>query len=488
MVASIASGTTAGYYLSRTAYYLDGPEPAGSWLAGQNFGITAGQPLDADLFERLHAATDANGRSLLSNGGNRLEQIGGYDVTFSSPKSMSLLWALADGELRRSLEAVQRQAVVTAIALLDANAAYGRRGKDGLQLEKVALSVAGFQHGEARPALHDDGETFADFALHTHAVVLNLAARADGSTGRLDGRPLFAWKMAAGAQYHRALAQGLRQLGFAIEVTGKNGIFEVAGVDTALCAYFSARRKEIVDELEELGLETGDAPALAAAKALTTRRGKQDLDGVDRHVFWREKCQELGFSPEQVIAQAREQSQRQVQNHLDQPDRIDAVLAQLTERDSTFERRELVAAIAAALIELPDERTLDTELARLEAERHVIPLAHDGWGHAIYSTPEVIALERALFSAAQRLGALAIDAPHTDSVGVLLAGSGLNPEQAAAARIACSPVALTIIEGGPGVGKTTLLAPVTQAWQDQGWRVIGAASAWKIASQLSTAE
>lgn len=77
--------------------------------------------------------------------------------------------ALADDELRHQLEAVQRQAVDSAIGLLEANAAYCRRGKEGQHLEKVALSVAGFQHGEARPTLHSDGETFADFALHTHA-------------------------------------------------------------------------------------------------------------------------------------------------------------------------------------------------------------------------------------------------------------------------------------------------------------------------------
>src|SRR5690606_2633115 len=216
--ASIAAGTTAGYYLSRSAYYIEGSEPQGVWLTGSHFGIGRGQPVTAALFERLHAAADEDGRSLLTNSGNRAEEVGGYDVTFSAPKSVGFLWGVGDEQLRRDLADLQREAATEGIALLNANAAYCRRGKGGQLLEKVSLSVAGFQHGEARPSEHTDGDVFADFGLHTHAVVLNLARRADGTAGRLDGRQLFAWKMAAGARYHQCLAEGLRRLGFGVEI------------------------------------------------------------------------------------------------------------------------------------------------------------------------------------------------------------------------------------------------------------------------------
>lgn len=491
MVASIAAGTTAQYYLSRTEYYLDDREPQGIWVAGTDFGITAGQVVQADLFERLHGALDENGRSLLTNDGNRVEQVGGYDITFSSPKSMSLLWGIADGELREQLEAVQLSAVQTAIRMLDENAAYCRRGHGGQHLERVSLSVAAFQHGEARPALHSDGQTFADCALHTHAICLSLATRADGSVGRIDGRVLFAWKMAAGALYHRALAQGLRELGFGIEVTGTNGIFEVAGVDPELCAYFSARRQEITDELAELGITTADAPALAAAKALTTRQSKRQIEGIERHEFWRDKCRELGHAPEQIVERARTwklDRSIDLDRTLDEAEPastlLNDVLAQLTERASTFERRHLVAAVAAALVEDDGTYSLADALARLEQEDRVVTLAEDAWGHAIYSTPEVIALEQGLFARAEHIAAIAVDPPPVNRVEQLLGSFGLNPEQAAAARSACAARALSIIEGGPGVGKTTLLAPVAQVWQDHGWRVIGASTAWKIANQL----
>lgn len=485
MVASIAAGTTVQYYLSRSDYYLGGDEPQGVWVAAAGFGAELRQAVDGELFASLHAGLDRAGLPLLTNDGNRIEQVGGYDLTFSAPKSVSVLWGIGDAQLRAELEHLQLEAVGAAIEVLGENAAFCRRGKGGQQLEKVALTVAAFQHGEARPAPHSDGKTFADCALHTHAVVLNIATRSDGSVGRLDGRPLFNWGMAAGAVYHEALAKGLRRLGFRVDVTGKNGTFEIAGVAPELCRYFSARRNEIAAELAELGLETADAPALAAAKALTTRRSKPSLQQQDRHDVWRERATSFGYSPSLVVQKARalgkEQLPREpVPSALIQED----VLAQLTGTASTFERRQLVAALAARLAAEAGAISLEDQLASLDATDELVELDRDRWGHAVYSTRQIIALERGLHERASRLTMETVRSPSPERVDALVEAAQLNPEQAAAAKMACGSKALALIEGGPGVGKTTLLSPVAAAWQESGWRVIGASTAWKIANQL----
>ncbi|MFL1873612.1 MobF family relaxase, partial [Hansschlegelia beijingensis] len=266
VVATVAAGTTAQYYLAQIEYYLGGREPAGRWLtAGRGLGVVADAPVDRESFERLHDARALDGSSLLSNTGGRIERVGGYDVTFSAPKSVSLIWALGDLPLRQVVEKAQEQAVKAATELLDRNAAFCRRGKGGRIHETVRLTVASFRHGEARPCEHVDGAIFADPVLHHHCCVLAVAQRADGSFGALDGRALFAWKMAAGAVYHAELARGLQGLGFAVETAGSNGLFEVAGVDEGLRGYFSARRAAIENDVAALGVErTADAPALAA--------------------------------------------------------------------------------------------------------------------------------------------------------------------------------------------------------------------------------
>ncbi|MBB3937396.1 MobF family relaxase [Aureimonas phyllosphaerae] len=489
MVATISAGTSARYYTAQIEYYLGGREPDGQWLlAGRELGVIAGSLVESASFERLHAALDEDGRPLVRNDGGRTEAVGGYDVTFSPPKSLQVLWGLADAGWRAKLDAVDAAAVQQAMALLDRDAAFCRRGRGGAVLEKVRLTAAAFQHGEARPAAHADGTVFADPALHTHVVILNLAQRADGSFGRLDGRTLFNLKMCCGAVYHQALAAGLMKLGLGVEVTGKNGIFEVVGVDPELCTYFSARRREIENELSPIGLATADAPALAAAKARTTRRAKIIDAAEDRHAFWRVRAAALGFEPEHVVAQARGVGRdRALLRDEVGPDNKRVALAALEEliqRDSLFEHRHLVAALAAAHVGSNAFVSIDAELAALHNDGAVIELDRDRWGHPIYSTPEIVQLEQALFVQATRLGQAKVAAPASHHVARLLAAAGLNAEQEAAARLACGSEAIVTVEGAPGVGKSTLLRPVARAWQDAGWRVIGASTAWKIAHQL----
>jgi conjugative relaxase-like TrwC/TraI family protein len=112
---------------------------------------------------------------------------------------VSLAWAFADDDLRRNLEAAQERAVRATLSTIEREAIFARRGKDGARIEKVALTAALFQHGESRPPEHADGRVFGDPNLHTHAVVLNMATRADGTVGALHSTVLRDWKMAAGA-------------------------------------------------------------------------------------------------------------------------------------------------------------------------------------------------------------------------------------------------------------------------------------------------
>ncbi|MBA9061529.1 conjugative relaxase-like TrwC/TraI family protein [Methylobacterium fujisawaense] len=503
MVATISAGTSARYYLAQVEYYLGGREPEGRWLLTEPaLGVIAGTPVARTAFENLHAGRHADGRALLQGGHMKTTdggaRTGGYDITFSAPKSVSVLAALGDDALRDAIEAAQEQAVAEAMRFLDCEAAFCRRGKAGAIREPVRLTVALFRHGEARPAEHVDGTTFADPATHHHAVVVNASLRSDGSFGALDGKAFFTMKMAAGARYHLELASRLQTLGLAIEATGGNGLFEVAGVDPGLCAYFSARRHEIADELAAAGIaHSADAPALAAAKARATRGVKREDEfeahGGDRRAAWRARAAARGFDPAALTAGALQAGrERAPARKLDRVEaliraRVDAVPRALTETQSLVEHRHLVAGVAAALVETGVKAArADAELARLVAEGAVVALRRDRrWPHPIYSTPEVIALERDLRRMARALAGVSLAGiPDPSRVADLVRQDGLNPEQAEAARLATGPAALCIAEGSPGSGKSTLLRPVSSAWTESGWRVIGAATAWKVAHAL----
>ena len=96
MVATVAAGTSAEYYIASSDYYVGGSEPAGRWVAvGVDVGVNVGSVVEREPFERLHAALDSEGRFMLSNKSGK-KRVGGYDITFSAPKTCSILWALAD--------------------------------------------------------------------------------------------------------------------------------------------------------------------------------------------------------------------------------------------------------------------------------------------------------------------------------------------------------------------------------------------------------
>ena len=487
MVATIAAGTTAGYYLRQAEYYLGGAEPAGRWISRTgNFGVTNGEEVSRAQFERLHAGLDDDGQILLSNTGDVKKQVPGYDLTLSAPKSVSIIYALAEPAFRKRIEAAQQHAVEATIRLLDGHAAFGRRGKKGLQLERVSLTAASFQHGEGRPVEHENGKTFADPGIHTHNVILNAAVRADGTIGALDGRFLFNWKMAAGAVYHAALASEMQALGFLIaDEIGKNGTFEVAGVPLEMREYFSARRREIEEAILKEGVTTTAAPALAAAIALSSRSSKTTAPSVDRFELWRNEAAKFGIEPERFVASLRRDGQVLDPAERDRliAERMAALPRQLTENESVFEKRQLYAAVASGLVGTgAGAERIEAEVAAIVANRAIVELGRDDLDQPLYSTPEMIRIERELVTLTQRLSRRKHSAPDPKRVAAHCREHGLSAEQTAAALAATDQRSIAIAEGAPGSGKSLMLKSIVAGYA--GMRVIGCATAWRIANQL----
>ena len=59
-------------------------------------------------------------------------------MTFSAPKSVSVLWALSDGHDRRAVEQAHQSAVLAATGHLERTAAWARRGRGGAIREPTA--------------------------------------------------------------------------------------------------------------------------------------------------------------------------------------------------------------------------------------------------------------------------------------------------------------------------------------------------------------
>jgi conjugative relaxase-like TrwC/TraI family protein len=203
--ASISAGKGGGYarYLEgktiepeRGDYYLS-PEgqptqAPGRWLATPDTlallgieGATVEGPEFIALMEGRHPRTGGWLRPEGAGGGRG----GGIDLTFSAPKSVSMVWALGDEQERREIEAAHAAAVTEATGHLMEMVPTVRRRCDGQVVEEhaVDLVAAEYRHTIARGVMKGDAP---DPQLHSHVVVTS-AIRDDGRLVAVASRPVF---------------------------------------------------------------------------------------------------------------------------------------------------------------------------------------------------------------------------------------------------------------------------------------------------------
>ncbi len=288
-VAKIAPGQER-YYLDQVArgiedYYSGLGEAPGRWTgdAVAHLGLSGevgGRALEAILDGR----DPSTGMRLTQT---RKDRVPGFDLTFSAPKSVSVLWGLGDPDTAREVRAADDAAVDAALGWLQREGCRSRRGVDGHEVVAVdGFVAAAFAHRSSRAG---------DPQLHTHVLVANLADCEDGKWRALDGKALLWQSRTAGHLYKAHLRHELtRRLGVDWGPVHK-GAAEIVGVPPELCELFSTRRREIEDELAARGLHS---PQAARTAALDTRRAKDHSVGADElRAQWRERARRLRPRP-----------------------------------------------------------------------------------------------------------------------------------------------------------------------------------------------
>ena len=406
MVCTVAPGSSADYViLEQAEYHLGGREPTGRWYApGADLGLADGQEIDNAVFRQVHEGVDPRTGEQIGKPNAAGERVAGYDAQFAAPKSVSILWALADDATRAKIEACQERAVRAALDFCQQAGAQIRTGHNGVTIEKVRIFGATFQHGESRPTERADGLHRSDPQLHTHTIIMNLGQGADGKWRALDGRPLMALQKAMGAQYHAELARLLEtELGTKIERKNldearHNGEFELAGIDPGLIEQFSTRRSTIAAETERHGVTTREAAELAGEITLATRQGKSDETREEQLARWAEEAAEAGHTWQSIQSAALGQ-------HIDQAaqqeranayeESVAQAIDRLTETESVFSQADLYAALAQAGagrgVGAADVIAIERDLI---ASGQLVALAKDETGKAIHSTRDLITVEQ----------------------------------------------------------------------------------------------
>jgi conjugative relaxase-like TrwC/TraI family protein len=296
---------------------------------------------------------------------------GGIDLTFSAPKSVSVVWALGDEAQRRDMEDAHAAAVKEAMAHLTETVPTVRRRYDGQVVEERAadLLAAEYRHTTARGVMEGDAP---DPQLHSH-VVITSAIREDGRLVAVASRPIFRAARELGAYYRSALAHELTQRGYAIERgTGKQGrYFEVAGVPRGLLDAFSARSREVARAAERFRAKWGRAPERGELRALKleNRKAKVPVTQRDLQRVWNETAARFDYTTGREQA-ANMREANAVPEHVLE----DRVEERLTERAATFELGDLRAVLLEQSVgELAPTEALALS-KRMIAERRILPL------------------------------------------------------------------------------------------------------------------
>lgn len=180
--------------------------------------------------------------------------VAGYDYTFSVPKSVSALWAVADDVTQTRIVAAHHAAVADIVELMEREVAATRTGANGpdgavAQVEVDGLIATAYDHYDSRAG---------DPQLHTHVVISNKVRTVyDGRWRSLDGRPMHAATVALSEHYNGLLADHLtRTLGVGWEARDRgrdrNRAWEITGVPETLIEAFSSRSHEIETETDRL--------------------------------------------------------------------------------------------------------------------------------------------------------------------------------------------------------------------------------------------
>ncbi len=251
-------------HLQQSDYYDDNRTVEGQWhgrgaellglrgqVASEDFEAVR-QGLDPQTGEFLRQRHSAD--RIASDGVEQSKARSLYDMTFSAPKSVSVM-AIVGGDER--LIAAHETAV--AVALQEAEKYSATRVRlAGLNENRATGNwvVAAYTHDTSREL---------DPQLHTHAVAANLTY--DGVEGRwkaLQASGLYERRSYLTEVYRNALAGEVRALGYDFEnrrdARGRDKGFEIAGCSRDLLDKYSQRSAQRDAAIQEFTRERGRAP------------------------------------------------------------------------------------------------------------------------------------------------------------------------------------------------------------------------------------
>jgi conjugative relaxase-like TrwC/TraI family protein len=480
-------GGAEDYYLSMVArgreeYYTGAGESPGTWLGSGTIRLGLAGEVSAEDLRAILAGISPRSGTELGLPRRAGPRVAGFDLTFSAPKSVSLLYALGSPGQSAAARAAHKHAVSEGVDYLERHALFARRGDGGQRrIGTSGLVGAAFVHRTSRNG---------DPQLHTHVLAANAVEGVDGRWSAPDARGLYFHAQTAGYVYQASLRAGLvRSLGVSFGPV-RRGAAELAGVDATVLRRFSTRRAEIEEYLAAFGGTSGRTAEIAA---LATREPKAHgshhaPDSPELRAQWRLLAHEHGVDPDRLFAEVGRP--RRVELGDSAIRELAATLLGpegLTAQDSTFERRDVVREVAESLVDGGDLDSIEAAVDYTLRQPEAVALERMGRGvEPLHTTRQHLDIEAGLIETAvdwRDKGAVALEPALVDRI--LARRSELSAEQRAMVRsLVSSGHGIEVVVGKAGAGKTTALSLAREIFKEAGWSVWGTALSARAAEEL----
>ncbi|UEM08137.1 relaxase domain-containing protein (plasmid) [Skermanella rosea] len=467
-------------------------------------------------------------------------RIGYIDLCFSADKSVSLAWAFAPTEAERNMIAqAHRDAVDSAMRYIETEIGRARKGDGGKHgAEPGHIGWVTFDHYSSRPtvaiARDDRGaltlsdsmapdtpytelvtlKVAGDPNLHTHVATPNLVVTDTGRVGGLDLQRLEGRVKEFGAYYQAHVATNLRRHGIEVALDPETGAARVAAIPDRVRDAFSKRTRDAHEAAREYAAGQGvDWDGLSSEGKVRFLKGgakgsrKSKADDLGDFAAWAEEARDLGWTHASVVRPDAPKPDLAPEQRHDV-----AYEASLPLLEKDLQRRSVIAGsdarvaacrgLIASGVEGPQDIDRVTERMRERGVRQDGQATQLVWGRerdvkgqevtrlttTLHVTQEKELVRRVREAAKDRSAALTPEqlASAAERSGLRFDGEhGRAQRRMMEALGAGGRVAVAI--GAAGMGKTTLLKPLVDAWEADGRTVFGAALAWRQSDALAEA-